>query len=1383
MSKILRRPTTAALAAQPGGLPSAKTIAPKNKVTISKLGGSIGLNVFGAKSTENTWKFNGNKKKIRQNWRTYDLPPGQLEPHSVKNLGTMLARAEQRNASRIPDRARAIVAETAPLIALQTRVDELAERLKTAQPDSLLHVTHATLSHQLAAMRATNPAAIAQYQAAQRDIAADTIEPVRASAAQALAAFEAAPGDAPRAAYAKARSALVTASVQQFFDGYRTLNEHVSDQGRAKGMAMMLPVLARQLELPAKYLDGVAALAIAEDKLARAMPPGADLHEDRAALRDALVGRRVRDLTAGRAYELPGKPPLAAEAAQWAADAGRLRSLGGQFAVADQLLGDTTAPLKARVQTMQQSCMDDLVAHYPAMAAMDAPQRAQTVAALGVLAANLRSSAGDSVHKDAPLAPMQLMHIVDMAETVTQGDPQRCIAIYRALAGEQVHDIIGRTVAQLGESGDAAAPSRTDQDLLAIWRMGAHQLPDAVSSLLAANPEHGRGARKTDWRDVQTFFRCSQELERLDADGAGDAAHKGRMAAAMKSLGRELATGAQPATGTPERRDWAMAKSAVWEQATLQHVVRTFEGFQAVTALPATVVKQVQGQFDDKGRGNVQHEARAQFQQVLENFQGAAQAALNRPGAGVAEQGNARMLLALCDHMRNHRGSEKILTTAKRKITGKQGTFNSGRELWSNPLKAKEKEAILAAAGASPAAARAVVPLLRKLEDGHSALELLHEAVKGIGSDAERRENLQKLASLDNLVALAKGGPLQGPEPIRRFLHDAIDRTSLGDRTDTLNAKQFKMAVPIVVPLPPVTLSATFAGAKSSGTIVNVSANNDCVQMTLGRMSERASSSSLGVGLGPEILTDAAAKALKKTGLDVKFPSYSWKKEEKRRTDPAIVLKFSIEPEKGLRDLDEARTQLKKAVDILVDWDPNKPQYQQYGSVFEAMCDQLESPFTIDDEVRQYTSVSNENTLTPAKVALKFNKAKLGHKDKGNNDPLRTGIGASVKLTVGRDVMVSDNQQKARELFDTLKKTVGVDAFFSVNSRHTTAENRQGKKLVGAGVAANLTGSLLANVGGGEFKDKKPVGTDKLKAYKSEYGDYSRDMHNAIEVLLEALPAVSNRVQEVVDKGFREQLAGQFEEPALARLTEWQQEIDALQADIDALQARIGAQPAQYGEIEEEGPAPEALAALAQELADKRGHHQTLTEALAQTSVAQVKAHLVDKELGKMGGEVLMNFVRALMEHKTDRFSVKLESKQQWAHRGIEAAIANAQAAGHDGMANVMRAVNAQVFEGDRDQSVKYLIAAGDFSNKSTQFNWKSPLNFKRREVKGMTEDPIPDTRTSTLQPTADRLVAVRREPVPLSDLQRKIVAESLDEVRRTAAAGQLAGAGEKESN
>ena len=1370
----IKSPTTASLAAQPGGLPSAKTIKPSNKITISKLGGTIGLNVFGTKGKENTWKFNGDKKKISSHWRTYDLPPDKTGKSGSKSLDTMLARAEQRNQTRVPDRAREVVAQTdhvaERLAALEGRLKTASEIADTAPSDSPIHATVASLKERVAELRQQSKTPLAQRAVAQRDVAADSIDDVRAAADHALAAFAHAPSEATKTAYESARLDLLGASVQKFFHGYRTLNDHVSDQGRAKGMALMMPALARQLELPAKYLEGVAAMEVAEPRLESRSAPG-ELGENRAAVRDALVGRRVRDLTAGRAYELPGTPPLPSEAKHWQGEAARLRDLGDKFSVADKLLGDTVTPLKARVATMQQACMDDLVAHLPALTTMSPAQRTETRQALSTLAENLRKTAGDTLHKDAELAPAQLMHIVDMAEKVTGGDPDRCIDVYKSLAQDSVHQIIGATVASRTAG---TPPTQAQQDLVAIWEMGAHQLPDAVNSLLAANPEHR--AAKVDWRDVQTFFRCTQEHQRLSAQPGGDGAHKARMLSAMTSMRHELATGEKPAVGTPERRDWAMVKSAVWHQDNLKNVVQAFEAFKTTTALPSTVVNQVYQHFDAKGRGAVAEEARTQFSQVLHDFKGIAHATLARPDATLAQKGNAKLLVALCDYMGKHRGSEKLLTTARRKLTGKEGTFNSGSDVWSNPLKAKEKKAILEAAGADISVARADAPLLRNLEAGHGALDLLRDVVKDVLPEAERGEPMQRLASLDRLVQLAKGEPLHGPEQIRTFLHDAIDRTALGDRTDTINARQFKLAIPLVLPIPFATLSATIGGSKSKGTIVNVQANNDCVQLTLGKMSERSNNTGLGASMAPEILSAHAEKALKKTCLDVRFPALNWKKEEKQRTDPAVVLKFSIEPVKGLRDLDEARTQLKKAVDILVDFDPQKPEYAHYGSAYEALCDKLDSPFTIDDEVREYSTVSNETALTPGRVALKYNKEKFGATPKGKNDPVRTGVGMTVKFTVNEDKMASINQQKAAEFYDTVKKTLVTDAFFGINTRHTTAEAKKntgvtdGKKLLGVPVQAGATGSLTANVGGREYKDKKPVGTDKLKAYKSEYGDYSRDMNKAMDVLLEAMPSVSNRVQEVVDKGFRDQLMARLAGPAAAKLAERRQDIDQLQAEIAMLQSRLAAGDP-HAEIQEEPLTESAAAALAIELSVKQELHAALVEKYAGTTVDQVRKQMVDKEIGKMCGEVLMNFVRALMENKTDRFSVKLESKQQWAHRGIDAAIANAEAAGHHGMAAVMRAVNADMFEGERDQAVKYLVAAGDMNNKESQFNWKSPLVFKRRETKGMTEDPIPDTRTATLQPTADRLVDVRQVGTPLTDLQAAIVKESLAEVRAHARA------------
>jgi hypothetical protein len=206
-------------------------------------------------------------------------------------------------------------------------------------------------------------------------------------------------------------------------------------------------------------------------------------------------------------------------------------------------------------------------------------------------------------------------------------------------------------------------------------------------------------------------------------------------------------------------------------------------------------------------------------------------------------------------------------------------------------------------------------------------------------------------------------------------------------------------------------------------------------------------------------------------------------------------------------------------------------------------------------------------------------------------------------------------------------------------------------------------------------------------------------------------------VQEVVDKGFRKQMEQRLE-----------------------------------GKVEDK---------LRQELRDG-----TLQEVHIDTRRTALKKALVEKELGKMEGEVMMNFARALKEEKTDRYSYKLESRQQWAHRGIEAAIRNAEEAGDTAMANLMRDVEARVFEGDKDQAVKYLIAAGDSGIKKSQVNWKNPLTAQRREAKSMKEDPLPDTRTATLVPTAERLIGERQPEHPLTDLQKRVVKSSLAQVR-----------------
>ena len=78
----------------------------------------------------------------------------------------------------------------------------------------------------------------------------------------------------------------------------------------------------------------------------------------------------------------------------------------------------------------------------------------------------------------------------------------------------------------------------------------------------------------------------------------------------------------------------------------------------------------------------------------------------------------------------------------------------------------------------------------------------------------------------------------------------------------------------------------------------------------------------------------------------------------------------------------------------MADWKPSEMldnHGQPYASVFEAMCDRLDPPPAIDDEVRKFSTTSYE-------AAINFGS-----------------LGATLKFTRNDDVMESMNQQAARE--------------------------------------------------------------------------------------------------------------------------------------------------------------------------------------------------------------------------------------------------------------------------------------------------------------------------------------------------------------------------------
>lgn len=1380
------------LATHPGGFPPMEAMQANLKVTATKWNFFVGLPFLSGVGKDNTYRSDSEKEKIARNWREFDLPAGKLGPQSERHLHGMVARAEHRNASRIPEAVSGVLERTAARIAeLEKREASFAGRLGALEtrladdPDELLLQTHATLRAELTAVKKSIAKQKCLRESAQKDVDGDSIQTLRDAANNALAALG---GDADRTAYAEARHALIAASAHKFFDAYCTLREHKGDQSRAKGMKTQLPAMARQLELPAKYLEGLEALPIAEEMLGHVAMSPQDLAEAKAAIHDQLVGRRVRDLTAGRSSELPGPPPSKEEAEHWSKEAGKLNALARDYARVERILDDSMPALAQRAEDMQKRFMDDLIEHLPSIGtmrgAMSAAQRGETTEALRTLAGKL--GAHDALLKDAPLAGMQLMHVVSMAESVTGHDAERCIALYKALATEPVEHIIGTASAHASAGTRATGTAR---DLTMMWEMGAHVVPDAVGSLLACNPDN-----KADWRSVQAFFRCSREHERLAGDPDGGAPHRERMKTAMGTLRDELVDKVQPAEGSAARRDWTMVKSAVWEQGTARRVEEMFGGFQAMAALPATTVEHMHGQLKHKGRGNVLNEAREEFRQVLGKLKDFAQAALDQAKTS-KEKENARLLLAMSGYVASHRGTEKAYTKVSRFLTHKEGTFNSGKEIWSKPLKAKEKKAIFDAAGklagGAPGSGSGLSvpamldhPSLGKLEGGHGALELLREAVEATGGDEDRAAMLAQLKSLEDRVKLAEGGALDGPEAIKRVLHDAIDRTALGDRTDTMDAQQFKLSVPFGGPLAPgVNLFALLGGAHSAGMTVNLQANNEWLQLTMGTMTESAGHAGLAIGTNAELLPNHDQQRIKKTPFGINLPGGGVRGELKQRTDQAVVLKIPIKPKDGLRDLADAQGAMKQAVDLLVDFKPGETvdgSGRPYGSALEMMCDKLASPFTIDDEVRETTSKTLEAAVTGGRVAVV-----LGSKAEDN---ARLGFGATAKYVRSSDLMRYRTQQGASEVSETTRNTVKLDAFIGFNTSHTHIKGENKKNKFGFPLRAGGGGGVDLNIGGSDVRDRAPVEPGNMMVFKKEYGNYSGDVGQAVNVLLEALPALASRIQEVVDKGFRKSLEVALTDAALARgpkgpatprRQELKQELAGLRGEISKLKlelaerqdhlqdnsAQTAARGGGFGAYLEAETA-ERLAPLEHELGRKEELYSRRAMELAELDLKQATKELVDKELAKMEGEVLMNFGRALMLQRPDRFAVKLESKEQWAHRGIDAAIDFAAKDGDEGMAEVMRHVAARVFAGDKDMAVKYLSTTGDVSVKLSQFDVKNPLYFKRREVRGSTEEAVPDIRTATLNPMAQRLLGERNRQMTVTELQEKIAKTSLALVR-----------------
>jgi len=1382
------------LAAQAGGLPPKDAMNQGGaKPTRFKAGWSFGFNCLSPRTSEKTWKADGDLEKIRQRWRKHDLPPKNLQAFSENNLKMAEARTAQRIAGAEgvaePDAKLQTIAQSGldQVLTLQATVHsrraalnrlneahEFAERMLSIDVGTLKLVDGelAELGRQLEGVRAqikvqrtlvedaafsmrallpnslgrslcleqirrktlalveleagaqaltTELAAVRDMrkqmnlQVADKTAHVDRVRAQIAKESRELAGLESQLASA-QATYARVRKETVHAALTQFFDAYTSLREHDADKARMTAMERVLPRFADALELPAKYLAGLSARGKAEamvdayakhkagplDKLDKVLevmqgtlaqaisqdPAGvgqdlgnlaaaiaeekrahqATFDRAKADIGDALVGRHARLLTAGRMSELPD-PPLAAEAEQWSADSAKLRTLAEGYSAQARLIAETLPAQMERAARLQEQAMQTLVMHLPHLDRIASPAlREQTLKALGKVASNLVQAApAGSLAKDATLPPMQLVHIVEMANAVTGGDAERTLRLYERLTDTSVKDALRQHAER------SAEPTGTERDLVKLWQMSAHQLPYSVTSLIAANrPGNMRADQSAavSWRGVQSFWRCAQEQESLGTTEA-ELAHKVRLGHAMRGLSAELADDQPPAAGTLERRYATMARSAVWQLHTVQGIDAMMGRImQPGALLSAGEVATVHELFGAKGRGLPVDDARAEFKRTLEQLGTAARDWLAHPDPEGAEPGQqmvaASLLLGLTEYLQAHRGSEKTHTRIKRMFTRKKGTFNSGKEIWSNDLGAKEKQRILelaeqhlaratGGAGAGPGAASkagAAFARLRHLQARHGALELLQEAVEAKTALAPHRSDAihgaDGLNILMNRVAVAKGGPLDTPDAVRHFLHDAIDRTELGDRMDIVSARQDRLQVPIRIPAGPGAVVLTPGAHFSKGDIINIQANNDSVQLTLGQSIEW----SVGGAAGYQ---GSVASADDHGGRKLSGPGAALRCDYKHRVDPAVVIKCPIAPDKGLRDLADARKRLKDAVDILVAWPTMQDgKGQPYSSAFEAMADRLDSLPTIDWERRDYSGHAGEAALSAGL------SVELGIKN------LILGAAVTAKAGKTRDLMISSNQQGAQEKYVTDKQYAKIEGFLGVGTKATGTRGDgtvTGNTHAGVGMNFGIGGFVAANIGGHETKDKFPVGDDRQKAYKQESGLFGRDMEAARDLVFATLPQVARRVQDVC-KG----------------------------VGLDA------------------------------ELA-------TLMEA-----------------------EVLMNFARMLDEDKTDRFSTKAESSLQFPLRGLDAGIETARSAGDDAMADLLTQVKEGVTAGNKDQAVKYFIAAGELSAKRT--SWFG----KRTEVKSMSEDPVPDTRAATLFPTADRLLQERQRNESLTGWRARIV-------------------------
>jgi hypothetical protein len=726
-------------------------------------------------------------------------------------------------------------------------------------------------------------------------------------------------------------------------------------------MQRQLPHYAHALEQPGRYLAGgvdrnvvgravealtprrAESIEALEHVHAHLLEPGspgdagaavdAPMHTGAQSLRDVLAqSARDRDESVTRvtnaldpahiAQELSGgrvrmlEPvPRRFEVQQWNAQAATLKAEAAGFGEVHAGLQRLEAPLLERAQASQVGAMSAVLAGFAGLGGAAGQDSLRRICHHLVARSDLT--------KDSPLAPLQLLHICAMVDGVVKdqpggiGETKRAAALLDAVADGDV------AAAMRDHSRKIAKPNR---DLAAVWEAASIDQPEAVTSLMNAGPPRtgaggsaAHGRPEPDYRDVMRFWRCTNQHDAL-GDTAPEQAHKVRLGHAIQGMAQVVCNGQELSEGSPQRAGVALARSGIIELEHFNQANKHLRGFtDAQPVMTGWQVQKAHELFEQRGSGHPVETARDNLKRGVDE--------INRLALDVLEQSNAGprppqeimaacMLRALTDRLQQDQGPQGIVATAMNALA--QGSFASGAELWTNDLGASDKEAImnsyrqhlahsgLPANPMQPRQMHRIVGLLMDRTTPHDAVQLLQAAVNAACAEGPEQGLADRVAQVGmeriaQSVELTKGDALDTAAATRRYLHDAIDRTELGDRMDLVSAMQGSATMPTRFPTVPfLTAGLSYSNNAAGGRTLNVQANNDAVQLTFGSMTEE------GHGLAGSARFTAKFSGGLVSGSIGPYAGV----DSAVRNDPVVVVRYWIEPREGLRDLSQARDQM-----------------------------------------------------------------------------------------------------------------------------------------------------------------------------------------------------------------------------------------------------------------------------------------------------------------------------------------------------------------------------------------------------------------------------------------------------------------------------------------